>query len=51
MSSGLSTLDSAPAAEPGRGPEVLAILQSAARVLDEVPGAVHQLSEGARRTS
>ncbi|WP_446663487.1 DUF222 domain-containing protein [Flexivirga sp. B27] len=28
---------------PGRGPEVLEILQAAAAVLDEVPGAVHQL--------
>ncbi|GAB3494249.1 HNH endonuclease signature motif containing protein [Flexivirga lutea] len=30
-------------AEPGRGPEVLALLQAAAAVLDEVPGIVHQL--------
>ncbi|HWC21497.1 MAG TPA: DUF222 domain-containing protein [Flexivirga sp.] len=34
-----------PAAEPGRGPEVLAILRAAARVVDEVPGAMHQLGE------
>ncbi|MFC6707247.1 HNH endonuclease signature motif containing protein [Flexivirga alba] len=32
-------------AEPGRGPEVLAALQAAAQLLDEVPGAVHQLGE------
>lgn len=30
-------------AEPGRGPEVLAVLHAAAEVLDEVPGAMHQL--------
>lgn len=30
-------------AEPGRGPEVLSALQAAAEMLDEVPGAMHQL--------
>jgi hypothetical protein len=44
------TLDDSPvydalAAEPGRGPEVLAALRAAADLLDEVPGAVHQLGE------
>lgn len=29
--------------EPGRGPEVLAALRAAAEMLDEVPGAMHQL--------
>ena len=40
-----STVDGALVAEPGRGPEVLAGLQAMARLLDEVPGAVHQLGE------
>ncbi|WP_446665620.1 DUF222 domain-containing protein [Flexivirga sp. B27] len=38
-----TVLEDAPPAAPGRGQEVLAILQAAAHVLDEVPGAVHQL--------
>ncbi|GGB33535.1 hypothetical protein GCM10011492_25200 [Flexivirga endophytica] len=41
-----SVLDGVPVAEPGRGPEVLAGLQAAEQVLDEVPGAVHQLGQG-----
>ncbi|MFC6704333.1 HNH endonuclease signature motif containing protein [Flexivirga alba] len=32
-------------AEPGRGQEVLAVLQAAAEVIDEVPGALHQFGE------
>ncbi|MFC6704993.1 HNH endonuclease signature motif containing protein [Flexivirga alba] len=45
MSIGSSILDGVPIAQPGRGPEVLAALQAAAQLLDEVPGAVHQLGE------
>ncbi|WP_446665347.1 DUF222 domain-containing protein [Flexivirga sp. B27] len=45
MSIGQPTVDPAGAAAPGRGPEVLAILQAAANALDEVPGAVHQLGD------
>lgn len=42
MARDFSTVTSAPV-EPGRGPEVLTVLRAAARVLDEVPGAMHQL--------
>ncbi|MFC6705435.1 HNH endonuclease signature motif containing protein [Flexivirga alba] len=44
MSIGYSVVDCTPA-EPGRGPQVLGILQAAAQVIDEVPGAVHQLGD------
>jgi hypothetical protein len=39
-----SIVDAAPA-EPGRGPELLALLRTAAEVIDEVPAALHQLGE------
>ncbi|MFC6707655.1 HNH endonuclease signature motif containing protein [Flexivirga alba] len=45
MSISHSVVDGAPVAAPGRGPEVLGILQAAAQVIDEVPGAVHQLGD------
>ncbi|MGN6414207.1 DUF222 domain-containing protein [Flexivirga sp.] len=45
MSINDSVVDAALVAQPGRGPEVLSVLQAAAEVLDEVPGAVHQLGE------
>ncbi|WP_189428332.1 DUF222 domain-containing protein, partial [Flexivirga endophytica] len=40
-----STVNGAWIAEPGRGPEVLAGLQAAVQLLDEVPRVVHQLGE------
>lgn len=43
MTVGCMAVEDAPVAEPGRGPELLAFLQAAARVLDEVSGAMHQL--------
>lgn len=43
MASDRSVVDGVPVAEPGRGPEVLAGLQAVEQLLDEVPGAVHQL--------
>jgi hypothetical protein len=42
---GADDTETLPPAEPGRGPELLAALQTAARLLDEVPGAVHQLGD------
>ncbi|GGB41061.1 hypothetical protein GCM10011492_34900 [Flexivirga endophytica] len=45
MTNDQPVVDGAPVAEPGRGPEVLAFLQAAEQVLDEVLGAVHQLGQ------
>lgn len=43
MSIGHSVGDGVPISVPGRGPELLAAVQALAALLDEIPGALHQL--------